>query len=93
VVAFTSKRTKRFRALLEALPADAQRQAGAAYRLFVQNPRHPSLQFKRISPADPTLYSARVGDHYRVIGKLKGDTIIWDWIGTHEDYNRIVRGH
>ncbi len=92
-MAFTSKRTKRFRALLEALPADAQRQAGAAYRLFTQNPRHPSLQFKRISPAEPTLYSARVGDHYRVIGKLKGDTIIWDWIGTHEDYNRIVRGH
>ncbi|WIG59618.1 MAG: hypothetical protein OJF49_002365 [Ktedonobacterales bacterium] len=89
---FTSKRTKRFRALLEALPADAQRQARAAYQLFSQNPRHPSLQFKRISPADATLYSARVGDHYRVIGKLIGDTIVWDWIGTHEDYNRKVHG-
>lgn len=90
---FVSKRTKRFRALLEALPADAQRQARAAYELFTHNPRHPSLQFKRISPAEPALYSARVGDHYRVIGKLTGDTIIWDWIGTHEDYNHTVHGH
>jgi hypothetical protein len=50
-----SVRTKRFRALLDALPADAQRQARDAYELFKQNPRHGSLQFKRISPTDPTL--------------------------------------
>jgi hypothetical protein len=48
------------------------------------------LQFKRISPADPTLYSARVGSRYRVIGKLKGDTVIWDWIGSHEEYNNLI---
>jgi mRNA-degrading endonuclease RelE of RelBE toxin-antitoxin system len=78
--------------LLESLPADTQRQARVAYQLFQQNPRHPGLQFKRVSAADPSLYSARVGDHYRVIGKLKGDTIIWDWIGTHEAYNRLVGG-
>ena len=47
---FTSKRTKRFRALLDALSIDALRQARAAYRLFTRNPRHASLQFKRISP-------------------------------------------
>jgi hypothetical protein len=87
---FTSKRTKRFRALFAALPPDAQSQARTAYLLFQQNPRHSSLQFKRISPADPTLYSARVGSHYRVIGKLKGDTVIWDWIGSHEEYNNLI---
>lgn len=68
-----SVRTKRFRALLDALPADAQRQARDAYELFKQNPRHGSLQFKRISPSDPTLYSTRVGDHYRAIGIFEGD--------------------
>src|SRR5258705_414948 len=41
-------------------------------------------------PADPTLYSARVGSHYRVIGKLKGDTVIWDWIGSREEYNNLI---
>lgn len=88
-----SRRTKRFRALLAALPFDAQRQARDAYHLFQTNPRHSSLRFKRISPSDPSLYSARVGGRYRVIGKLKGDTVIWDWIGSHEDYNTLIRPH
>jgi mRNA-degrading endonuclease RelE of RelBE toxin-antitoxin system len=89
---FHSRRTKRFRALYGALPSDVQRQARDAYRLFRQNPRHPSLQFKPVSASDPTLYSARVGSHYRVIGKLKGDSVTWDWIGSHDAYNRVVRG-
>jgi mRNA-degrading endonuclease RelE of RelBE toxin-antitoxin system len=87
---FKSKRSKRFLALLEALPADAQRQAHDAYQLFKDDPRHGSLQFKRISPANPSLYSARVGDHYRVIGKLIGDTVYWEWIGTHAEYDKLT---
>ena len=86
----TSRRMPHFRALLAALPAEAQRQAHDAYGLFKQNPRHPSLHFKRINPTDPALYSARVGDHYRVLGLLEGDTITWNWIGTHEQYNKLI---
>lgn len=85
-----SKTTERYRNLYAALPADAQRQVRAAYRLFIQNPRHGSLQFKRVSPADSTLYSARVGAHYRAIGVLEGDTVTWTWVGTHEAYNAIT---
>ena len=85
-----SKTTTRFRALYQALTAEGQRQARAAYRLFKQNPQHPSLQFKPISKKDPTLHSARVGAHFRAIGSLVGDTITWTWIGSHEDYNTII---
>jgi hypothetical protein len=85
-----SKTTARFRSLYGALPADGQKQAREAYRLFKQNPRHGSLQFKRISAKDATLYSVRVGAHYRAIGSLDGDTITWTWIGTHEQYNTIT---
>ena len=28
-----------------------------------------------------------VGDGYRAIGIREGDTIVWEWIGTHNDYN------
>lgn len=87
----TSKTTERFRKLFAALPADAQQQVRAAYRLFKQNPRHGSLQFKRISPSDPSLYSARVGMHYRALGILEGDTVTWIWVGSHEAYNSIIR--
>lgn len=84
-----SKTTARFRKLFAALPADAQRQVRAAYALFKQNPRHGSLQLKRVSSSDPSLYSARVGAHYRALGILEGDTITWIWVGTHEEYNKL----
>lgn len=86
---FRSKRTRKFRALYDALPPQIQCQARAAYELFKRNPRHPSLQFKAIDPSDPSVYSVRVGSHCRAIGLLDGDTITWIWIGSHEAYNRI----
>jgi hypothetical protein len=84
-----SRRTKRFRALFDALPAEAQRQARADYQLFQQNPRHPSLHFKSIGRRDPAIYSARAGAHYRAIGLLQDNTVTWFWIGTHEEYNKL----
>jgi hypothetical protein len=87
---FRSRRTKRFKALFDALPVEAQRQARADYQLFKKNPRHPSLQFKSIGRRDPSIYSARAGAHYRAIGFLEGDTVTWFWIGTHEDYNKLA---
>lgn len=86
---FRSKRTQQFRSLFDALPADAQQQARAAYALFTQNPRHPSLHFKHISASDPRAYSVRIGNHYRAIGLLEGDTVTWIWIGSHAAYDRI----
>jgi hypothetical protein len=29
-----------------------------------------------------------VGDHYRAVGKFAGSVFLWEWIGTHEDYNK-----
>ena len=72
-----SRRTKRFRALLDALPDHVQRQTRDGYQLFKRNPWHPSLQFKSIGKRDPSIYSARVGMHYRVIGFLEGETVTW----------------
>jgi hypothetical protein len=88
---FTSRQTKSFRKLFEVLPAEAQRQAQAAYRLFEENPHHPSLNFKPVPTAGANAYSATIGEHYRVLGEMQGSTIYWYWIGTHETYNRIVK--
>ena len=86
---FVSHRTKRFRAQYGALPEQAQRQANAAYTLFKRDPHHPSLQFKGISASDPSVYSVRIGAHYRVIGLVDGNVVTWIWIGTHEAYNNL----
>jgi len=47
------------------------------------------LQFKQVHPSQP-IYSARVGLGYRALGVRKGDLIVWFWIGSHSDYDRLV---
>jgi mRNA-degrading endonuclease RelE of RelBE toxin-antitoxin system len=84
-----SKLTDGFRKRFKRLPPDIQKQAKAAYRLWKVNPYYPSLHFKCIDPVE-SIYSARVGLHYRVVGTKIGDTIIWDFIGTHEEYNHLL---
>lgn len=86
-----SRQSKQFRKLYAALPDDAKRQARATYKLFQENPHHPSLNFKPVLTAGVNAYSAMIGEHYRVIGYLEGDAIDWWWIGSHEAYNRIVK--
>jgi hypothetical protein len=88
---FHSRQTPRFRKMLAALPADVQRQAERAYALFRENPRHGSLAFSPVPTAGRAMYSANVGEHYRVLGELRDDTMYWLWIGSHEAYNRIVK--
>jgi hypothetical protein len=35
-------------------------------------------------------FSIRIGDHHRAIGQLMGDVVEWVWIGTHEEYNKLI---
>jgi hypothetical protein len=84
-----SRMTRRFRSLFAALPAHVQQQAREAYRLFQQNPAHPGLRFKQVHP-NPPIYSARVGIGYRAVGVLDGGTVIWYWIGSHADYDKLL---
>jgi hypothetical protein len=59
-----------------------------AYGLWRQNPWHPSLQFKQIHTRP--IYSVRIGLHWRAVGTRDGDAMIWYWIGSHPEYDRIV---
>ena len=76
--------------MLASLPADARRQAWAAYRQFLSDPSHRGLQFKRVAGL-PDVYSARVGLHYRALGVRHGDEVTWFWIGTHAEYDQVLR--
>ena len=62
-----------------------------AYRLFRLDPHHAGLHFKCVHPKRP-IYSARVGLGYRALGVLDGDTVVWFWIGSHADYDRLIGG-
>ena len=79
-----------FRDCFRRLPPAIQTSARKAYQLWRQNPAHPSLQFKRIHGTEP-LYSVRVALGWRVLGLLDDDTITWFWIGSHAEYDRLIR--
>ncbi|HEV7517959.1 MAG TPA: hypothetical protein VGR07_16795 [Thermoanaerobaculia bacterium] len=70
------------------LAEEVKRAARKAYRLWVDNPFHPSLRFKCIHPADG-LWSVRVTRSYRALGVWEGDTVTWFWIGSHDEYERF----
>ena len=51
--------TEKFRLLFGSSSADRQLRIRAAYRLWKDNPAHPSLRFKKVHARLP-IYSARV---------------------------------
>ncbi len=84
-----SRTTRHFRDALAALPAQIQQQTKEAYRLGRQNPSHPGLQFKKVHATQP-IYSARISIGYRALAALKGDDVIWFWIGSHAEYDKLL---
>ncbi len=77
--------------LFHDLPPEIQRKASEAYRLWRANPFAGSLRFKRVSETEP-IYSVRIGRKYRALGLLEGDTIHWYFIGSHDEYERQLKG-
>ena len=84
-----SHTTGRFRKAFEELPPQVQRQAKEAYKLFKQNPHHPSLRFKQVH-STKFIYSVRASLGYRALGVREDDDIIWFWIGSHSDYDKLI---
>jgi len=80
-----SRGTPQFWQLYQALPAEVRAVARRAYRLWQANAFHPSLHFKRIGQPN---WSVRIGDHNRAIGRFIGNEFVWEWIGTHSDYDK-----
>jgi hypothetical protein len=84
-----SHSTERFREALKQLPKAIRQNAQEAYRLWQEDPQHPSLHFKRIHSTKP-VYSVRVGLGWRAVGLRRGDNMVWYWIGSHADYKKLI---
>jgi hypothetical protein len=68
------------------LSPETKRRARAVYRMWRANPRHPSLSFKKVGE----LWSIRIGGGFRALAVLQADTFFWFWIGTHDEYERLL---
>jgi len=83
----THRATDRFWRCYLSLPGDVRDLADKNFQLLKQNPRHPSLQFKKVGE----MWSARVGQAHRALAVEDGNDFIWVWIGSHDDYEKMIR--
>lgn len=81
-----SSTTPSFRESLRALPPRIRSLAREKYELWLADPHHPSLRFKKVGD----YWSIRVGLGCRALGRIKGDTLYWFWIGFHDEYLRLI---
>lgn len=79
--------TSDFWACYHSLPVAVQRLADANYELLRADPRHPSLHLKRVGQ----LWSVRVGIGYRALAVDGTDGLVWYWIGSHAEYERMIQ--
>jgi hypothetical protein len=71
------------------LPEEVRQLADKNFALLQADPQHASLHFKRVGRTRQ-LWSVRVGIHYRALAVEKPEGMVWFWIGTHAEYDRLL---
>ena len=69
-----------------ALPESVRKLADRLFELLKSNPDHPSLHLKKVG----RYWSVRVGLHHRAVAVNVADGLLWFWVGTHADYDRLI---
>lgn len=83
-----SSTTSSFRAHFANLLPEIQDVARKNYKIWLLNPRHLSLHFKKVG----NYWSIRVGDNFRALAREHNGTFYWFWIGSHDAYQRLLKG-
>ncbi len=63
-----------------------RRAADGKFEILKSDASHPSLRFKRTG----RYWSVRAGGSYRALGVDAPDGLLWIWIGSHDEYERIL---
>jgi hypothetical protein len=77
---------RRFWECYNALPEAVQQTADRCYELLKVDPSHPSLHFKKVGK----YWSVRAGQGYRALGVEVEKGILWFWLGTHAEYDKLI---
>ena len=70
----------------ESLPISVQRVADKNFEILKRNPKYPSLHFKKIR----CYWTVRAGIHYRALAVEVEDGLLWFWIGSHAEYDKLI---
>jgi len=71
-----------------ALDPQIKEAARRSFHHFAENPARPSLRFKKLA-GDDGVWSVRINDSFRALAERNGDTVIWFWIGSHNDFDKL----
>ena len=85
-----SHTTEKFRKLFAKLPKEIRLKARESYSQFHEDPYYPSLNFKKVHSTKP-VYAVRISKEYRALGMPGDGKILWFWIGSHSDYDKILK--
>jgi len=85
-----SRATDRFWKCYAGLSEVTKKRAKTAYKQFQENPYYPSLHFKQVHSTRP-VYSVRISRDFRALGIIQEENVIWFWIGTHSEYNNLLK--
>ena len=69
------------------LPVSIKELADKNFKLLKADPCHPSLTLKKVGK----YWSVRIGLRYRALGIEIEDGLLWFWIGTHAEYDRLIK--
>lgn len=69
------------------LPKHVRQLADKNFVLLKENPRHTSLHLKKVNE----YWSVRIGIKYRALGVEVEGGVVWSWIGTHAEYDKLVK--
>jgi len=73
-------------ACYRSLPLTIQELSDKSYSLLKNNPRHPSLHFKKVG----RFWSVRIGLYYRALAVEVPEGVLWFWIGSHAEYDKLI---
>ncbi len=76
-------RTERFKKAYRYMASEIQQRIKEKLLLLESNPRHPSLQVKKIQGIS-NIYEARISLNYRVTFQISGNEMILRNIGPHD---------
>ena len=77
------RRLNSFKTAFKKLPPEIQKRFEKQLKLFIENPRHPSLRVKKME--DPrNIWEGRITYSYRFTFQAEENTYIFRKVGTHD---------
>ncbi|WP_234937515.1 ParE family toxin-like protein [Rhizobium herbae] len=71
----------------DALPTHVRELADRNFEKLKTEPKHPSLHFKQAG----RFWSVRVGASWHALAVRQNDDMVWFWIGSHAEYDKLLK--